>query len=68
MTHEAWGVVMMAVGALFILWATTEADFFLYRLLVARSRPLMGDRVHRFYQAVGAAIILVGALMMAGVL
>lgn len=68
MTHQAWGFVMMAVGALFILWATTRSTFFLYRLFVARSKLLLGEKVHRFYQLVGGAIILVGSLMVAGVL
>jgi hypothetical protein len=68
MTHQAWGLVMMAIGVLFILWATTQSTFFLYRMFVARSLPVMGENVHRFYQLVGGAIIFVGSLMVAGVL
>ena len=68
MTHEAWGLVMMAIGVIFIVWATTESKFFLYRMFVARSQPLMREKVHRFYQLVGCAIIFVGALMVGGIL
>ena len=49
------------VGALFITCGRTKSDFGLYRLLVARSRILWGDRVHSFYQIVGAVMIIAGA-------
>jgi hypothetical protein len=35
-----WGLIIAAVGALFITWGHTKSDFGLYRLLVARSRIL----------------------------
>ncbi len=48
-----WGLIIAAVGALFIVWGRTRSDFAVYRLLVARSRILWGegDRVHGFYQS-----------------
>jgi drug/metabolite transporter (DMT)-like permease len=55
------GLIIAMVGALFITWGRTESDFGLYRLLVARSRVLWGDRVHGFYQIAGAVMIIAGA-------
>ena len=46
---------------MFITWGRTKSDFGLYRLLVARSRMLWGDRVHSFYQVAGALMIIAGA-------
>lgn len=59
-----WGLVIAAIGALFIVWGRGRSDFVIYRLLVARSRILWGDgdRVHGFYQLVGAIMIVVGAV------
>lgn len=58
-----WGLIIAAVGALFIVWGRTRSNFVIYRLLVARSRILWGegDRVHGFYQVSGAIMIAVGA-------
>ena len=63
-----WGIVMMAIGISFVYWGSTESGFVVYRLLAARSRILWGDRVHRFYQVVGAALIVLGLLCAAGVI
>jgi len=52
---------MAMVGAMFITWGRTKSDFGLYRLLVARSQILWGDRVHSFYQAAGVLMIITGA-------
>lgn len=56
-----WGLIIAMAGALFITWGHTKSDFGLYRLLVARSRVLWGDRVHGFYQIAGALMIIAGA-------
>ncbi len=56
-----WGLIITMVGALFITWGRTKSDFGLYRLLVARSRILWGDRVHGFHQIAGALMIIAGA-------
>ena len=56
-----WGLIIAMVGALFITWGHTKSDFGPYRLLVARSRVLWGDRVHGFYQIAGALMIIAGA-------
>jgi len=36
--------------------------------MVARSKMLWGDNVHRFYQVVGAIVIVVGILAALGVI
>ena len=43
-----------------------QSDFFIYRIFVARSKQLWGDKVHVFFQFVGIAIIVVGVLMAIG--
>ena len=63
-----WGIVMMVIGASLAYWGTTESDFAVYRLLAARSRILWGERVHRFYQVVGAVLLVLGFLWAAGII
>ena len=60
--NVVWGVAMAAIGALFVAWGRTQSEFFVYRLLAARSRVLWGDRVHGFYQVVGVMLVVVGLL------
>ena len=56
-----WALIIAAVGALFITWGRTKSNLGLYRLLIARSRLLWGERVHGFYQVAGALTIIAGA-------
>ena len=56
-----WGLIIAMVEALFITWGRTKSNFGPYRLLVARSQILWGDRVHGFYQVAGALMIIAGA-------
>ena len=63
-----WGIAMMAVGVSFVFWGSTQSDFIAYRYLAARSRILWGERVHRFYQAVGAVLVVLGLLWAVGVI
>ena len=63
-----WGIVMMAIGVLFVYWGSTESGFSGDRLLAARSRILWGERVHRFYQVVGAVLVILGLLWAVGVI
>ena len=60
-----WGLIIAAVGGLFIVWGRTRSDFVVYRLLVARSRILWGegDQVHGFYQVSGAIMRSVGRMI-----
>ena len=63
-----WGIVMMAIGVSFVYWGSTQSDFVVYRLLAARSKMLWGERVHRFYQIVGAVLVVLGILWATGVI
>ena len=58
-----WGGLILLVGVLFVAWGRTRSDFVVYRLVVARSRVLWGDRVHGFYQVGGIAMIAFGLLV-----
>lgn len=58
-----WGLLIAAVGVLFIIWGRARSGFVVYRLLEARSRILWGDRVHDFYQVVGVILVVVGAVV-----
>ena len=60
-----WGLVTAAIGALFFVWGRSRSEFGVYRLLVARSRILWGDRVHDFYQVVGVILVVVGLVLAA---
>ena len=60
--NVVWGIAMAAIGAVFVAWGGTRSEFFVYRLLAARSRVLWGDRVHGFYQVVGVILVVVGLL------
>ena len=39
-----WGLIIAAIGTLFIVWGRTRSEFVVYRLLVARSRILWGTK------------------------
>lgn len=60
-----WGLILAAVGAVFVLWGRARSDFGMYQLLVARSRILWGegDRVHGFYQVAGLLMIAAGIII-----
>ncbi len=63
-----WGITMMVIGVSFVYWGSTEASFVVYRALAARSRILWGERVHRFYQVVGAVLVVLGLLWAIGII
>ncbi|TWT33741.1 hypothetical protein KOR34_35740 [Posidoniimonas corsicana] len=65
--HTFWGGLMIAIGLLMSWWAAARSDFVVYRLLVARSRLLWGDRVHAFHFVAGLLVALCGLLMVLGV-
>ena len=63
-----WGILMAAVGVVFAYWGSTESSSVVYRALAARSSILWGDRVHRFYQVVGAILVVLGLLWATGII
>ncbi len=58
-----WGSLMMAVGLFMLLCGSLKSNFIIYRLMVARSKMLWGENVHRFYQITGAIVVVFGALV-----
>jgi len=66
--HPLWGILMIAVGLFMLICGLTKSDFIVYRLMTARSKLLWGENVHRFYQVVGAIVIVIGILAVLGVI
>ena len=66
--HILWGSLIIAAGLFMLVCASLKSEFILYRLLVARSRILWGEHVHRFLQVSGTMVIVFGALVALGVI
>ena len=66
--HPLWGILMSAVGLFMLICGLIKSDFIVYRLMTARSKLLWGENVHRFYQIVGAIVIVIGILAVLGVI
>ena len=64
--HIVWGVLIMAAGLFLLVGGLLRSDFFIYRLLIARSKMLWGKHVYRFHQVVGAIIVVLGVLWAGG--
>ena len=64
--HILWGCLIAAVGLFMVICGSTKSEFVIYRLMVARSKILWGEKVHRFYQIVGTMVIIFGALVALG--
>jgi len=63
---ELWGILIIAAGTFLFLGGRLKSKFVIYRLLVARSRMLWGDNVHRFHQVAGVMVIVFGILVLLG--
>lgn len=66
--NTLWGTLMAAIGLFMLICGTVKSDFVVYRILVARSRLLWGNGVHRFYQASGLVVLALGILWAMGVI
>ncbi len=66
--HWFWGTLMAIIGLFMLVCGTVKSDFVVYRLLVARSRILWGDAVHRFFQVSGLIVAALGILWASGVI
>ena len=64
--HILWGCLIAAAGLFMVICGRSKSKFIIYRLMAARSRILWGENVHRFYQIVGAVVIVFGALVALG--
>jgi hypothetical protein len=61
-----WGCVTATIGLIMFIWGIRKSEFIIYRILVARSKILWGENVHKFYQVVGIMIIVFGILLVLG--
>jgi len=64
--HLLWGTLIVLAGLFLLVCGRLKSDFFIYRLIVARSKILWGDNTHRFHQIVGAIVIVFGVLVAVG--
>ena len=58
--HILWGNLIIAVGLFMVVCAILRSQFVIYRLMVARSKILWGEKVHRFHQVAGILVIVFG--------
>jgi hypothetical protein len=63
-----WGCLIAAIGLFLFVSGSTKSKFIIYRLLVARSKILWGERVHGFYQIPGVLVVAFSVLFAAGVI
>ena len=63
-----WGILIIMVGSFMLISGLIKSNFIIYRILVARSKILWGENVHRFYQITGTIVIVVGVLMIIGII
>jgi len=64
--HVLWGILMVAAGLFMLVCGRSKSEFIIYRLMVARSRMLWGERVHGFHQISGAIVVVLGVVMALG--
>ncbi len=64
--HMLWGALMIAAGLFLVVCGRSRREFFIYRILVARSKNLWGENVHRFHQISGTMVIVLGLLVALG--
>ena len=58
-----WGILIIIAGLLLLIGGTLKSNFFIYQLMVARSKKLWGEKVHRFYQFTGVIVMIFGILV-----
>jgi hypothetical protein len=61
-----WGVLIVVAGLLLLIGGSLKSNFYIYRLMVARSKIIWGEKVHRFYQFVGVIVIILGIFFLIG--
>ena len=62
-----WGIVFIAIGLFMLISALLKSNFIVYRLLVARSKMLWGEKVQGFYVIVGTVLTILGILAVFGI-
>ena len=63
-----WGILIIIAGVLLLIGGKLKTNFIIYRLMVARSKILWGENVHRFYQIAGLIVIIFGILVTIGII
>ncbi|MBL7135231.1 MAG: hypothetical protein ISS81_01400 [Candidatus Marinimicrobia bacterium] len=66
--ESIWGLAFIAIGLFMLVSALLKSNFIVYRLMVARSKMLWGEKVHGFYVVVGVILIILGILAALGVI
>ena len=61
--HILWGLLIVSAGLFMLICGTLKSEFIIYRLLVARSKIMWGENVHRFHQISGILVIVFGVLV-----
>lgn len=61
--HVFWGILTAVIGFAMFIGGLTKSEFFLYRMIVGRSKILWGKNVHKFHQVVGGLVTTFGILM-----
>jgi len=64
--HLLWGTLIVVAGLFLLICGRLKSEFFIYRLIVTRSKILWGENTHRFHQIVGAIVTVVGVLVALG--
>jgi len=64
--HLLWGILVIVAGLFLLVCGSLKSEFFIYRLIVARSKILWGEKTYRFHQVVGIIVIVVGVLVALG--
>ena len=63
-----WGCLIAVIGLFLLVSGSLKSEFIVYRLLVARSKILWGERVHGFHQVAGILVMVFGILVAIGVI
>jgi len=66
--HIFWGCLIAAIGLALFIGGYLKSQFVLYRLLVARSKLLWGNNVHKFHQVAGLMVTAFGILLALGII
>jgi len=64
--HILWGALIVLAGLFLVASGRSKSEFFIYRLLVARSKILWGDNAYRFHQIAGILVIIFGVIVALG--
>ncbi len=64
--HVLWGALIIVAGLFLLVCGRLKSEFIVYRLFVARSKILWGDKVYKFHQVAGLMAIIFGVMVAIG--